>query len=218
MRDARAQRYSAVAIAFHWVIAGAILGQIWLGWTMSDLPNGLRKFELFQLHKSVGITILLLSLGRLAWRLTHRPPPYAAGVRGWQHALASAVHAAFYVMMSALPLTGWATVSARPFNLPTLLYGTVRWPHLPGLAELPAARKPSRDADLSTVQVGAAWLQAGPVASIKALAANTPALTLHLQPAVAAPVPAAPCATACRRGRAAGASAPLPRAALAGAR
>lgn len=136
-----ARRYSSVAIMFHWVIATAIVGQVGLGWFMSDLPNGLRKFELFQLHKSVGITILLLSLGRLGWRLTHKPPPYAAGVRGWQRRLATAVHVGFYVMLIALPLTGWATVSASPYNLPTLLWDAVPWPHLPGLADLPPARK-----------------------------------------------------------------------------
>ena len=150
MADARARRYSTVAIAFHWVIAAAILGQIWLGWTMSDLPNGLRKFELFQLHKSVGITILLLSLGRLAWRLTHRPPPYAPGVHGWQRTLATSVHTGFYVLMIALPLTGWAAVSASTFNLPTVLYGVLPWPHLPGLADLPAAQKGAVSESLGT--------------------------------------------------------------------
>jgi cytochrome b561 len=90
---------------------------------------------------------LLLSLGRLAWRLTHRPPPYAPGVRGWQHRLASAVHVGFYVMLVAIPLTGWAAVSASPYNLPTLLWGVVPWPHLPGLADLaPTSKEPVADA------------------------------------------------------------------------
>jgi cytochrome b561 len=144
------RRYSPVAMTFHWVIAAAILYQIWLGWRMSDLPSGMAKFELFQLHKSVGITILLLSLGRLGWRLTHRPPPYAGGVRGWQHTLATAVHTGFYVMMIALPLTGWAAVSASTFNLPTVLWGVVPWPHLPGLAELAPGQKETVSGALGT--------------------------------------------------------------------
>ena len=138
-----ARRYSGVAIALHWIIALAIIGQVALGWWMSELPLGARKFELFQLHKSVGLTILLLSLARVAWRLTHRPPPYAAGVKGWQRTLATSVHAGFYVVMLALPLTGWALVSASPFNIPTQFWGVVPWPHIPGLADLPAARKES---------------------------------------------------------------------------
>jgi cytochrome b561 len=144
-----------VAIAFHWVIAFAILGQIGLGWTMSDLPNGMRKFELFQLHKSVGLTILLLSLGRVAWRLTHRPPPYAEGVRGWQRRLATTVHVGFYVVMLALPLTGWALVSASPLNIPTELWGVVPWPHLPGLSTLPGEQKEAVSGVLSDTH---AWL------------------------------------------------------------
>jgi cytochrome b561 len=139
--DTGARRYSAVAIGFHWLIAAAIVGQIGLGWYMSELPNGLRKFELFQLHKSVGLTILLLSLARLAWRLSHRPPPYAADVPGWQRTAATTVHVGFYVLMIVVPLTGWAAVSASPYNIPTLLWEVIPWPHLPGLADLPAAQK-----------------------------------------------------------------------------
>lgn len=135
------RRYSAVAIGLHWLIALAIIGQVALGVRMSDLPNGLAKFELFQLHKSVGLTILLLSLARLAWRLTHRPPPYALAVKGWQKTLASSVHVAFYVLIIALPLTGWAAVSASPYNLPTLLWDVIPWPHLPVLADLPQDQK-----------------------------------------------------------------------------
>jgi cytochrome b561 len=126
-----ARRYSGVAIALHWLIAAAIIGQVVLGVRMADLPNGLAKFELFQLHKSVGLTILLLSLVRLAWRLTHRPPPYAPGVKGWQRGLATAVHTSFYVLIIAIPLTGWVAVSASPLGIPTLLWDVVPWPHLP---------------------------------------------------------------------------------------
>jgi hypothetical protein len=68
-------RYSLVSITLHWTIAALIVTQIPLGWRMSDLPFGSAKFELFQLHKSIGITILALSLVRLGWRLTHPAPP-----------------------------------------------------------------------------------------------------------------------------------------------
>ena len=68
-------RYTTVAIVIHWLIAAAIVFQIILGWRMGDGPKGSpTTFALFQLHKSIGITILLLSLARLAWRLFNKPP------------------------------------------------------------------------------------------------------------------------------------------------
>lgn len=119
-------RYSAGAVVLHWLIALALAFQLALGFAM---PHDERGFALFQLHKSVGITILLLSLVRLAWRLTHRPPPLVEG--GLGGALARTVHGLLYVFMIGQPLTGWAMVSTDATRIPTLLFGTVPWPHLP---------------------------------------------------------------------------------------
>jgi len=124
--EAAQQRYSAVAVLLHWTIALALGFQLALGFAMPKNDSG---FALFQLHKSVGITILLLSLARLAWRLTHRPPPAVEG--GFQGFLARAVHALLYVFMIGMPLTGWAVVSTSRIEVPTLLFGVVPWPHLP---------------------------------------------------------------------------------------
>ena len=93
------------------------------------MPDDERGFVLFQLHKSVGITILLLTLARLAWRLTHRPPPAVEG--GFQGFLAKAVHALLYAFMIVAPLTGWIVVSTSRIQVPTYLFGVVPWPHLP---------------------------------------------------------------------------------------
>ena len=93
------------------------------------MPDDERGFALFQLHKSVGVTILLLTLARLAWRLTHRPPPAVEG--GIQGFLAKAVHTLLYAFMLAAPLTGWIVVSTSRIQVPTLLFGVVPWPHLP---------------------------------------------------------------------------------------
>lgn len=120
------QRYSGGAILLHWLIALMLAGEIALGFAM---PRDASGFELFQLHKSIGITILLLSVLRLIWRFTHkRPAKLEGGINGF---LASAVHVGFYVVMIAVPLTGWAIVSTSSLNIPTLLFGTVPWPHLP---------------------------------------------------------------------------------------
>jgi cytochrome b561/polyisoprenoid-binding protein YceI len=124
--QAAQQRYSTVAILLHWAIALALSFQLALGFSM---PKDERGFALFQLHKSVGITILLLTLARLAWRLTHRPPPAVEG--GFNGFLAKAVHTLLYVFMVAMPLTGWAVVSTSPIQVPTLFWGAIPWPHLP---------------------------------------------------------------------------------------
>ena len=124
--QAMQQRYSTGAILLHWIIALAIAFQLALGFSM---PKDERGFELFQLHKSVGITILLLSLARLAWRLTHRPPPAVEG--GFQGFLAKAVHTLIYVFIIGMPLTGWAVVSTSRIEIPTVFWGVIPWPHLP---------------------------------------------------------------------------------------
>jgi cytochrome b561/polyisoprenoid-binding protein YceI len=94
------------------------------------MPKGeSADFALFQLHKSVGITILLLTLARLAWRLTHRPPAAVEG--GFQGFLAKAVHTLLYAFMVGAPLTGWAVVSTSSIQVPTMFWGAIPWPHLP---------------------------------------------------------------------------------------
>ena len=80
-----------------------------------------QDFAITQLHKSVGITILLLSLVRIAWRLTHRPPPEPPGLARWELALSKVTHLGFYFIMIAMPLTGWMIVSASGRGIPTLL-------------------------------------------------------------------------------------------------
>jgi cytochrome b561/polyisoprenoid-binding protein YceI len=137
----RPPRYTTVAIVLHWLIAAAILFQIILGWRMGDEPKGPATYAIFQLHKSIGITILLLSLARLAWRLTHRPPPHPATQPRWETLASQVVHVAFYVIMIGLPITGWIIVSTSKLTIPTVLYGAIPWPHLPFLPELAAGPK-----------------------------------------------------------------------------
>ena len=134
-------RYSTVAILLHWLIAAAIVFQVILGWRMGDEPKGPATYAIFQLHKSIGITILLLSLARLGWRLTHRPPPHPVGQPAWETLASKIVHVGFYVIMIGLPLTGWIIVSASKLTIPTVLYGVIPWPHLPFLPELAAGPK-----------------------------------------------------------------------------
>ena len=128
-------RYASVAIGLHWLIALLVVGQIAGGFYMHDLPREQAdlKFQLYQLHKSFGITILLLTFARLGWRLTHKPPALPAKMAGWERFLARGAHLGFYVLLVAIPLVGWAIVSSSPFadSVQTYLFGVVHWPHLP---------------------------------------------------------------------------------------
>lgn len=120
-------RYSIAAIILHWLIAAALLFQLALGLGLEDL--GAKAFAQYQFHKSVGITILLLTLLRLALRLTlSRPAPLEKGFPG---ILAATVHGGLYAFMLGAPLTGWMLVSTARIKVPTLIFGTVPLPHLP---------------------------------------------------------------------------------------
>ena len=136
------RRYAGVAIALHWLIALAIVAQVSLAWRFDDdrSPTG---FALTQLHKSIGITVLLLSVLRLGWRLANPPPPEPAALKPWEKQLSAAVHWGFYIIMIGMPLTGWIMVSASKTAIPTLLYGALPWPNLPGFAAMPALAKSS---------------------------------------------------------------------------
>ncbi|MGE0183486.1 MAG: cytochrome b [Parvularculaceae bacterium] len=128
-------RYTSVAIAFHWLIAVMIVGQLAGGFYMHNLPKEQAelKFTLYQMHKSFGVTILLLTFFRLAWRLGHRPPALPAAMAGWEKAAARAVHIGFYGLLVVTPLVGWFVVSSSPLaeSVPTYLFGIVPFPHLP---------------------------------------------------------------------------------------
>jgi cytochrome b561 len=132
-----ARGYGAVAVTLHWLIALLIFAMLAIGWRMTDeaVPQMVR-FELYQLHKSLGLTILALTVIRIAWRLVHPPPPLAPDFIGWRRRAAQLVHAALYGIMLGLPLTGWAMVSASPWGLPTIVFDLFEWPHIPVLASL----------------------------------------------------------------------------------
>ena len=129
---ARRSTYSSVAIALHWLIALLMLSNIALAWYFGTL-KGPDAIPPIQLHKSIGITVLLLTLLRIGWRLTHRAPPLPAEMKGWERWAARATHFVFYLLMLGMPLSGWAMVSASPLIKvhPTVLYGVIHWPAAP---------------------------------------------------------------------------------------
>lgn len=157
MTAAPSGRYTRVAIALHWLTALAVLALLAIGLAMTQMDLApLRRFQLYQAHKSIGITVLLLSLLRIGWRLVHPAPPLPAAMPRIERRAASAAHGLLYVLLIGMPMTGWAVVSASPFNLPTLLYGAIPWPHLPGFASL--ADKAAAEKALALVHASGAWI------------------------------------------------------------
>jgi cytochrome b561 len=129
--------YSRTAITLHWLIALLILGNLVGGFFLEDLFTSQdpaeRKlgFQVVQIHKSAGLTILILSLLRLGIRLRAGFPPLPDHMTGTERALARMTHYGFYALMIAIPLSGWYMVSASPLGFPTVWFGLFEWPHLP---------------------------------------------------------------------------------------
>lgn len=132
------ERYTRVAIVLHWTIAALVIGLIAFGLLMTKewMPN---RFEIYQWHKSFGILVLVLTVVRLVWRLTHRPPPLPDTMPGWQKAASHATHALFYGLLFAMPMIGWAMVSASSLPVPTVLFDLVPLPDMLGVTESEAA-------------------------------------------------------------------------------
>jgi cytochrome b561 len=118
-------RYTPIALAFHWLLALAIVSSFSVGVYMADLPFSPTRLKLYNWHKWAGVVILTLSALRLLWRLTHRPPPDIA-MPVWQHRAAHAAHWAMYALFFAVPLSGWAYSSAAGF--PIVLFGVLPLP------------------------------------------------------------------------------------------
>lgn len=118
-------RYTRIAIALHWLMAGMLVGSFSVGLYMADLPFSPQRLKLYNWHKWAGICILTLALLRLLWRLTHRPPPEPP-MPAWQDRVARLTHGAFYLLFFAVPLVGWAYSSAAGF--PIVVFGVLPLP------------------------------------------------------------------------------------------
>jgi cytochrome b561 len=121
-------RYSAVAQAFHWIIAALIVTQFTLAWMQDDLPIGMHKLALLARHKSFGMTVLMLAILRLLWRLFNPAPALPAGMSKFERLAAKGTHIAFYVLLFAMPLTGWLMSSAKNYSVSW--FGLFTWPNL----------------------------------------------------------------------------------------
>ncbi len=123
-------RYAATAIALHWLTALLIAVTFPLGLYMHGLALSPFKLQLVSYHKWLGVTIFLLALARLAWRLGHAPPPLPDTIPAWQQRAAQGLHHLLYVLLLAIPLSGWLMSSAK--GVPVVYLGLVQLPDLVG--------------------------------------------------------------------------------------
>jgi cytochrome b561 len=124
------ERWGRVSQLLHWLIVVLIVVMAYLGLTMTDLPNNPYKIRLYALHKSIGLSLLALVILRLLWRGYTGAPRPLPGIPAWQERVASLTHFALYVLLLAIPLTGWIFNSAAGF--PMQWFGVVNLPALTG--------------------------------------------------------------------------------------
>lgn len=122
--------YTTTAKALHWGMAVLIIGLFALGLYMTGLSLSPTKLQLYSWHKWLGVTVGLLVMVRLAWRWTHQPPALPAHMPALERWAAHAGHALLYVLMVAIPLSGWLMSSAKGFQ--TVWWGVLPLPDLVG--------------------------------------------------------------------------------------
>lgn len=143
-------RYSPVAIVFHWTMAALVFVQLGLGWMMGRVAPGAGKIAAYEWHFMIGILMLVLAVGRGAWRLLAPGPINDADKPGWKTTASKITHAIFYAALLGLPLSGWAMISATAREQKLSFLGLVPWPLLP----FEALSQPQRWA----VEAAAEWM------------------------------------------------------------
>jgi cytochrome b561 len=124
------QAWGSLSIGLHWLTLVLILGLAMVGLLMTDLPNGPQKIQLYALHKSFGLTVLGLTAIRLIWRLFSTTPEMAENTPAWQALIAKLTHGLLYVLLFAMPISGWLYNSAAGF--PLKYFGLFKLPKLSG--------------------------------------------------------------------------------------
>jgi cytochrome b561 len=142
--------YGRVAIALHWLIGLALIGQIVFGLLLDQLaPRNTPARAMFvNLHKSTGIVLGVLILARIAWRLWHRPPAWPASMPGWQASAARLGHAALYVCMVVMPLSGYIASNFSKYGVKLFGHALAPW----------GPESPPVYAAFNTVHVVTAWI------------------------------------------------------------
>jgi cytochrome b561 len=121
-------RYTNTAITLHWLIFALIACGLTLAVYMVDLPLSPPKLKYYAWHKWLGVTVFLLALARVTWRLTHGAPALPESMPAWQRNAARATHVLLYALIVVIPLTGWLYSSAA--GVSTVYLGVVPLPDL----------------------------------------------------------------------------------------
>ena len=163
MSDAAAagtDRYTRTAIVFHWIIAFLVLANISLAWTFKTWDDRWWTQGVTNTHKTIGITVLGLALMRLLWRIGHRPPPFSAAIPHWQVVAARTGHVALYVIVLAMPTSGWIYDSAWEFAeaVPINVVGLFEMPRIAWVADMAAEPKKVVDTIAGKVHVGLSYV------------------------------------------------------------
>jgi cytochrome b561 len=124
-------RYTRTAITLHWLIALLMIVNVVLGLTAESWPDDWVR-PVVDTHKSIGITVLGLALLRILWRVSHKPPPLPREFPSWEKSAAHAAHFLLYLLMIALPLSGWLHDSAwkDAATHPMHLFNLFPWPRI----------------------------------------------------------------------------------------
>jgi cytochrome b561 len=153
-----AARYGSVAMFLHWTIALLIIVNICLGLYFPDLPRSdPNLFTLSQIHKSIGLTVLSLSVLRVLWRLINPVPPLPADMNPALKLAARTSQFLLYVLIIAIPLTGWIMVSASRLGLPTPYFFLFDWPNLPFFDGLDKAGRMAAHEQWENIHAFLAW-------------------------------------------------------------
>lgn len=175
-REPVARHYGSAALVLHWLSALIVLVMIGTGWWMLELIHDpvrrAESFPFFQFHKSLGFLILAITAVRIGWRLTHRPPGLPLGMPGWERISAFVAQAIFYLLLVAIPLSGWMYISTewaesldRQFKGDTLFFGLFAVPYFAPIAEAGEELRRSLSFHLSSVH---AWMAYGLLALVAA--------------------------------------------------
>lgn len=122
------KKYTATAIVVHWLMAVGLIGVFSFGLYMADLPVSPDKLKYYSWHKWAGVTLFAILVFRVVWRFTHRPPALPAHMGPGEQFVAHAGHGMLYLLMFAIPLSGWMMSSAK--GIQTVLFGVLPIPNL----------------------------------------------------------------------------------------
>jgi len=123
-------RYTRTAVTLHWLIALLIFAAFPLGLYMQDLPLSPHKLRMYSYHKWIGVAVMLFAMIRLYWLATHRPPALPQNMAKWEKLAAHVTHITLYVLIIAVPVSGWLMSSAKGFQ--TVWFGVIPLPDMVG--------------------------------------------------------------------------------------